>query len=99
MLPLAGAIGAYLSKRGGGSLPMVLLSSIFPVLPFGVVFLIAIPVGLLLSRALSHHIVAASFLNLMTAWVFAPGIALLVGGLLVQLVLSRRSTARHTAAS
>ena len=96
-LPLAGAIGAYLSKRGGGSLRTVLLASIFPVLPFGVVFLIAIPAGLLLSRVLAHHIVAASFLNLMAAWVVAPGLALLIGGLAVQLLLSRRSVARRTA--
>lgn len=96
-LPLAGAIGAYLSQRAGGSLRMVLLASIFPVLPFGVVFLIAIPAGLLLSRVLAHHIVAASFLTLMAAWVVAPGVALLVGGLAVQLLLSRRSVARRTA--
>ena len=97
-LPLAGAIGAYLSQRAGGSLRTVLLASIFPVLPFGVVFLIAIPAGLLLSSALAHHIVAASFLNLMAGWVVAPGIALLVGGLAVQLIVSRRATARRTAA-
>jgi len=98
-LPLAGAIGAYLSQRAGGSLRTVLLASIFPVLPFGVVFLIAIPAGLLLSRVLTHHVVAASFLNLMAGWVVAPGIALLVGGLLVHLVASRRSMARRAAAS
>lgn len=99
MLPFAGAIGACLSRRAGGSTRMVLLTSIFPVLPFATVFLIAIPAGLLLSRSLAHHIVAASFLNLMTGWVLAPGIALLVGGVLVQFVLSRRSTPGHTAVS
>ena len=99
MLPPAGAIGAYLSKRAGGSPPMVLLSSIFPVLPFGVVFLIALPAGLLLSGALSHHIVAASFLSVMLGWVLAPGIALLAGGGIVQLLSLRRSTARSNATS
>ena len=99
MLPPAGAIGAYLSKRAGGSPPMVLLSSIFPVLPFGVVFLIALPAGLLLSGALSHHIVAASFLNLMTGWVVAPGAALLAGCATVQFARARRSNASHTAVS
>lgn len=98
-LPIAGALGAYLSKRAGASLRTALLASIFPVLPFGVVFLIAIPAGLLLSRALAHHIVAASFLNLMTGWVVAPGAALLAGGLAVQLVLSPRSNASRTAMS
>lgn len=98
-LPMAGAIGAYLSKRAGGSLPMVLLSSIFPVLPFGVVFLIAVPAGLLLSRAISHHIVAAGFLSAMLVWVLAPGIALLAGGAAVQLLWPRGSAASGAAAS
>jgi len=58
-LPLAGALGAYLSKRAGGSARIVLASSIFPVLPFGVVFMIAGPVGLVISHSLAHHIVTA----------------------------------------
>jgi len=49
ILPLAGALGAYLSKRAGGSVRMVLASSMFPVLPFAVVFLIAVPVGLVIA--------------------------------------------------
>ena len=97
MLPFAGAIGAYLSSRAGGSIRMVLLTSIFPVLPFAVVFLIAIPAGLLLSSSLAHHIVAASFLSLMTGWVLAPGIVLLAGGIAVHLAFSRRSTPGQTA--
>ena len=93
-LPLAGAIGAYLSKRAGASRPMTLFSSIFPVLPFAAVFLIAIPVGLVLSHTLSHSIVAAAFLTLGTAWVAVPGAILLAGGFLVQLLSSRRSPSR-----
>src|SRR6267378_3889262 len=90
-LPLAGAIGALLSKRAGGSPKILAISSVFPVLPFGVVFLIAIPAGLLISHALAHHIVASAFLTMMFGWVLVPGVALLSGGLLVQL-LSRRSS-------
>jgi len=90
-LPLAGAIGALLSKRAGGSPRILAISSVFPVLPFGVVFLIAIPAGLLMSHALAHHIVGAAFLTMMLGWVLFPGAALLAGGLLVQL-LSRRSS-------
>jgi hypothetical protein len=70
---------------------MLAISSVFPVLPFGVVFLIAIPAGLLMSHALAHHIVGAAFLTMMLGWVLVPGVALLAGGLLVQL-LSRRSS-------
>ena len=92
VLPLAGALGAYLSKRAGGSARIVLASSIFPVLPFGVVFMIAGPVGLVISHSLAHHIVTAAFFSLSVGWVLAPGIALLVGGLLMQILFSRRSS-------
>jgi hypothetical protein len=90
VLPLAGAIGAYLAKRAGGSPRMVLLSSIFPVLPFAVVFMVAIPVGL----AMGHGLVPAAYLTMTIGWVFAPGVALFAGGLLVQLISSRGSTNR-----
>ncbi len=91
---LAGAIGACLSKRAGGSRRMTLLSSTFPVLPLAAVFLMAIPVGLVLSHTLSHGIVAAAFLTLGIAWVAVPGLVLLVGGWLAQLFLSRRLDSR-----
>ena len=94
-LPLAGALGAYLSKRAGGSRRMTLLSSAFPVLPLAAIFLMAIPVGLVLSHTLSHEIVGAAFLTLGIAWVAVPGLILLVGGWLAQLFLSQRSEARR----
>ena len=93
-LPLAGAIGACLSKRAGGSRRMTLLSSMFPVLPLAAVFLIAIPVGLVLSHTLSHGIVAAAFLTLGIAWVAVPGLILLVGGFLTKFLFSRRLDSR-----
>src|SRR5713101_1560621 len=93
-LPLAGAIGAYLSKRAGASLPMTLVSSLFPVLPLAAIFLIAIPVGLVISHTLSHGIVAAAFLTLGIEWVAVPGAILLAGGSLVRLLFSRRSASR-----
>lgn len=69
---------------------MVLVSSIFPVLPFAVVFMIAIPVGLVINHALAHHTVTAAYFSLSVGWVLAPGIALFVGGLLIQLLNYRR---------
>ena len=90
VLPLAGAIGAYLAKRAGGSPRMVLLSSTFPVLPFAVVFMVAIPVGL----AMSHGPVPAAYLTMTIGWVLAPGVALLAGGLVVRLIFSRGSANR-----
>src|SRR6266436_9307507 len=95
-LPLAGALGAYLSKRAGGSRRMTLLSSMFPVLPLAAVFLIAIPVGLVLSHSLSHGIVAAAFLTLGIAWVAVPGLILLVGGFLTKFLFSGRLDSRGT---
>ena len=70
---------------------MVLASSIFPVLPFAVVFLIAIPVGLVIGHNLAHHIVTAAFFTMGLGWVLAPGATLFAGGLLVQFPFSRRS--------
>jgi len=90
VLPVAGAIGAYLAKRAGGSRRMMLLSSIFPVLPFAVVFMVAGPVGL----AMGHGLVPAAYLTMTIGWVLAPGVALLAGGFLVQLISLRGSTDR-----
>jgi len=98
-LPLAGALGACLSKRAGGSRRMTLLSSAFPVLPLAAIFLMAIPVGLVLSHTLSHGIVAAAFLTLGIAWVAVPGLILLVGGFLGQFLFSQRSDSRRIASS
>lgn len=69
---------------------MVLVSSMFPVLPFAVVFMIAIPVGLVIDHALAHHIVIVAFFTMTIGWVLVPGAALLAGGLLAQFFLSRR---------
>jgi len=94
-LPLAGALGAYLSKRAGASPPMALFSSLFPVLPLAAIFLIAIPVGLVISHMLSHSIVAAAFLTLGIEWVAVPGAVLLAGGFLMQVFFSRRLVSRR----
>ena len=98
-LPLVGAIGAYLSKRAGGSLRMVLGSSIFPVLPFAVVFLIAIPIGLVIGHNLPHYTVTVAFFTMGFGWVLLPGVALLIGGLLVQFLISPRLTSGRVAGS
>jgi hypothetical protein len=92
-LPLAGAVGAYLAKRAGGSLRIVLASSIFPVLPLAVVFLLAIPVGL----AMGHALVPTAYLTLGFGWVLLPGVALLAGGFLVQFLISPRLTTGRVA--
>ncbi|MGC1483735.1 MAG: permease prefix domain 1-containing protein [Candidatus Acidiferrum sp.] len=86
MLPLAGALGAYLSHRARGSFRIALASSLFPVLPLVVVFLTAIPIGL----AMGHGLMPKVFLNISVEWVLLPAVALLMGGLPTQLFVSRR---------
>jgi hypothetical protein len=96
-LPLAGATGTYLSKRAGASPPMALFSSLFPVLPLAAIFLIAIPLGLVISQTLSHGIAAAAFVTLGVEWVAVPGAVLLAGGFLVRVLFSRRLDSRRIA--
>jgi hypothetical protein len=93
-LPLVGAIGAFLSHRAGGSQRAVLSSVVFPVLPFLVATLVVLPVSLILDHFIAHNIAPAALLMALLSWVLAPGVALLVGGLPVELLLSRRLSAR-----
>ena len=91
-LPLAGAIGAFLSKRAGGSLRMALASSVFPVLPYAVVFLLAI-IGFVMGG--NHYIASRAVLWMAIGWVLVPGVALLAGGLPTLFVLSPRKNSRQ----
>jgi hypothetical protein len=91
---LVGAIAAYLSRRAGGTLRTALLSSIFPVVPFAAVYLIAIP-GLVIGHPIAYGIVAEKILYMALGWVLAPGAALLTGGLSVQRFLSGGSRSDH----
>ncbi|MGB8473175.1 MAG: permease prefix domain 1-containing protein [Candidatus Acidiferrum sp.] len=86
MLPLAGAMGAYLSLRARGSFLVVLASSLFPMLPLVAVFLVAIPAGL----AMGHGLMPKAFLTIGIEWVLLPAVALLAGGLPTQWLVSRR---------
>lgn len=93
LLPIAGAMGAYLSHRARGSSRMVLASSLFPILPLAAVFLIAIPIGL----AMAHGLVPKTFLNIGVDWVLLPAVALLAGGLPTQFIFRRRAQLGHIA--
>jgi hypothetical protein len=89
-LPLIGAMGAYLSNRAGGSVRTAVVSSLFPILPFIAVFSVVLPVGLIIDRQVGVTVMAASLLRGVIGWVLIPGTALLAGGLLAWLLLSRR---------
>jgi hypothetical protein len=89
-LPLIGAMGAYLSNRAGGSKRAMFSSTVFPVVPYLALFLLALPVTAVVDARLGPHIMLlALFVNIL-AWVVAPAAALLTGGVLVQHLLSRR---------
>ena len=94
-LPLIGALGAYLSHRGGALQRVVLLSILFPVLPYLTFFLIGFPIALVVNDHVAHNIMFAALFVGLFAWVLLPGVALLAGGLPV-LFFSRRLASRGT---
>jgi hypothetical protein len=113
-LLLIGGIAAYLSHRAGGSRRTVLFSIVFPLPAFLAMVLllqfpfrfsfhylagVAYPVGLLVDWHGVHHITALAFVGALLGWVVVPGAALLAGGLLVQLFVSRRLDSRRIAGS
>jgi hypothetical protein len=98
-LPLIGAMGAYLSNRAGGSQRAVFSSIVFPVLPYLVFFLIALPVIALLDDRVAHNVMFPALLVGLFAWVLAPGAALMAGGYFIRLIFGRRLTSRRAVSS
>jgi len=96
-LPLIGALGAYLSHRAGASQRIVLLSILFPVLPYLTFFISGFPFALIVDDHVVHNIMFAAFFTGLVAWVLLPGTALLAGGLPTQLYSSRRLAQRGVA--
>ncbi len=101
LLPVLGALGAYLSSRAGGSRGTALLASIFPVLALTAAFLLMFPIGLIIERIIGSpvdfSIVATALLSDGIGWLLVPGAALLAGGLLGHLLFSRRPSSQDTA--
>jgi hypothetical protein len=93
LLP-TGAIGAYLASRAGASRRAMLLSIVFPVLPYFVFFILALPVVLILDDHIAHNVMLSALFMGLVAWVVLPGVALLAGGLPTQFLVSRRSPLR-----
>jgi hypothetical protein len=102
-LPFLGALGAYISSRAGGSRGTALLASIFPALALTLTFLLMFPIDLIIEpiigRQVNFGIVATAILRDGIGWILVPGAALLVGGVLAQLLLSRRLASRRIAGS
>ena len=90
LIPI-GAMGAYLAGRAGASSRAMLLSIVFPVLPYLALFLVALPVSLILDDHVAHNVMFSALWVGLVAWVLLPGVTLLAGGLPVQLLKSRRA--------
>ena len=76
-----GALGAYLSRRAGGSRRNSIIASLFPSLVMLAVLCLVLPVRLFIERNayLLHH--PWYFGRLLLTWIVVPGFALLLGAL------------------
>ena len=74
-LPLIGALGAYISRRAGGSARAVFFSIVFPTLPYLTFFLIGLPIALILDDRVAHNITIPAFFVGLSAWVIFPAAA------------------------
>src|SRR6266403_1716403 len=89
-LPLIGAMGAYLSIRACGSPRAVFSSILFPVFPYLVFFVVGLPLALILDDHVAHNMTIPAFFVGLSAWIIFPAVALLAGGLAVQVLVFRR---------
>jgi hypothetical protein len=102
-LPFFGALAAYVSSRAGGSRATVLFVSVFPAIALTFAFLFMFPfsmtIELIAGRPVDFSRVATVLLKDGIGWILVPGVALLAGGLLAQLLINTRSTSQRTAIS
>src|SRR6266850_5601931 len=96
-LPLFGALGAYISLRAGGSARAILLSGVFPVLSLAACFFVILPLSIVLDRSIAFHLTLAGFLGLLLSWVVAPGAALLIGALPIEILHTRKMHSQRVA--
>ena len=74
-----GAVGAFLSRRGGGSIVARIVAGAFPALMMLLLFVVVIPINVMVERnayVLSHPSVVALAILI---WAGGPGVALLIG--------------------
>jgi hypothetical protein len=86
-----GAVGAYLSVRAGASRRGTFVSTVFPVLPYFVFFVVAFPVCVILDDHVAHNVVLSALWVGLVAWVVLPAVALLAGAFPVQIFKTRRA--------
>jgi hypothetical protein len=97
-LPFIGALGAYVSSRAGSSRGTMLFVSVFPAIALTFAFLFMFPfsmtIELIAGRPVDFSRVATVLLKDGIGWLLVPGVALLAGGLLAQLLINTRSASR-----
>lgn len=96
-LPLVGAVGAYLSYRAGGSRRAIFSSIVFPVFPFLASILVVLPVSLIFDHFIGHTTAPMALLMALPGWVLAPGAALLIGALPIQILHAREVNSQRVA--
>lgn len=101
-LPFFGALGAYLSSRAGASRGTMVLASVFPVLAFAGTFVLLFPIDVVVKwiigrKVYGFAIVATTILRDGASWLLIPGVALLVGGLVTNLLIGRPSSSHGAA--
>jgi hypothetical protein len=94
-LPLFGALGAYISLCAGGSARAILFSGIFPMLSLAACFFVILPFSIVLDRSIAFHLTLAGLLGLLLSWVVAPGAALLIGVLPIEILHAREVNSRR----
>src|SRR5260370_18100612 len=98
-LALFGALGAYISLRAGGSARAILFSGIFPMLSLAACFFFILPLSIVLDHSIAFHLRLPGFLGLLLSWVVAPGAALLIGALPIQILHAREVNSRRVASA
>lgn len=101
-LPFFGALGAYLSSCAGGSRGTMVLASVFPVLALAGAFVFLFPFDVIVkwiigSEVDTFAVVATTILRDGTGWLLIPGVALLAGGLVANLLIGRPSSSHGAA--
>lgn len=89
VLPFVGALGAWLSRRAGGTLRDVLISGVFPALAWLTIVLIVLSFAASLGPGLDTLIAPVGPIGLIALLVLIPGACLLVGVMVYYAVATR----------
>jgi hypothetical protein len=81
MVPI-GSLGAYLSRRAGGSYSDRILASLFIVIGKSIGYILLVPLTLLISGPSSFHFVYGGWDFILGKYIIAPGLALALGAAL-----------------